>query len=557
MKTALPDFFANADTAVSGARDKLLQLIGNAAIASNQKFLGTPISDLSVLGDTLYDAYNSFVNHTNEISGVGPEDKAIGLQLLYGNVTISGATVNTNSTNVATINASAVSYPMINVGETIIINSQELVLVGKRYTAVSGGTVSVNTLTSNVNVISSSVSTLNLALSITPGMYINVNSTIKQVNTVNAYGDYLTVYTPFIYSASGNTLYKESSLVVNTAITTTANDLTIKKRTPFVANSLCLGNTITGVGTTFTTDLAANDKVYFDDKEFWVTGVTDTVITLDDQTRLLYNVPVYKVVIEYPLINMTEGNKPDDILSHFATLDQMTSSMGGNLLQDYTVKFMGSTGAYEVVPAAKPTDVVKSLDNGRTVNRITQTIQGLLDDFQGDAIRSLTNAEITQLILQKTDEVNQLKNDLIDSVKRDIAAINAVKGLLQGLLKLFVISCSKKKAKNGDSTSDDYLNLILVPNPQRQGCAAVSSDLISILDQADTEYNDPGYPDATFTPFSDDKAMLALENLAAIDDYPSVFDLSDEGTAGDPADVIVDEEPTLPPAVEDPCAKPC
>lgn len=554
LQNALPDLFNNTNAAVVAARADLLLMMGNAASAADQKFLGMPISDLSALGSNLYDSVNTFVNHTNEISGVGPDDKVVSLQTMYGNVITTGATVNVNSTNVATVNVQS-SYPRFNIGDQVIINTQLVTITGKQYTAVAGGTVSVDTGTANLKVATASVGTMNLAaISVSSGMYINVNSEIKQVNTVNSYGDYLTVYTPFTNSTVGASLNKESKIVVNTAISTTASDLIIYNRTAFIANSLCLDNVVTGNGTAFSSFFSANDKIYYDEKEYVVQSVTDTKLYLDEPVRYIKDAPVYKIIIEYPVSQFIEGKKPEDILSAFATIDQMTTSMGSNLTQGMTTVFMNSNGQLETIDASSPSAVTKSLKNGPVLNAVGQAIQNLIDNLHGDAIRLLTNSDIVALIAQQKDAIEAVRNNLIDSVKRDIAALNAIKGLLQGLLKLFIISCSKKKAKMGDTSSDDYLSTILMPNPQRQGCTVATSDLISIFDTSDDQYNDPGLADRPYIEYQD---TAPTEDTYTLPDLQITFVDEEEQNPGEGADVGIDLEPDLPVPVEDPCAKPC
>lgn len=580
LKKALPDFFNNTNPNVVEARDRLMTLIGNAQTAADQKFLGVPVRDLAQLGDSLYDSVQAFTNHTNEISGVGPEGTGLLLEPLYGNVQIQGVTVNVDITTAATtVVPMTGDYPKINVGETIVVNSQELTVIGKNYTTATG-TVSVNAVTANLNVVATGV---NLASYVSANKYIKIGSEIKRVNTVNGVGDYLTVYTPFTNSYSGATLNVESSIRVNTSITANVDHGNIYIRTPFCANSLCLDTFITGNGTNFTSTVQANTKIYYDEKEYIVVSVTDTRIEVDQPVFLKNNQPIYFVIDEYMLPPMVEGNKPDDILSHFETLDQLTSAMDDQFksdLKNLKTTVRKNTGFYEVVPVTKPTDTVKSLENAYLVNRATMALQGVLDDFQADMISALTNADIVLLIQQKEAQIQQIKDDLVDSVKRDLAAINAIKGLLGGLLKMFIISCSKKKAKDGDGTSDEYLQLILVPNPMRQGCAATDSDLIGIFDDSFAEYCDPGLPDTTFTPVTDDEGLDALENLAT---EANTFDETEEtettaettgiggeditgadgtgitgvGTGYDGGYISIDGDPEQPAPVVDPCTQPC
>jgi len=567
LKDALPDLFAKTGS-VATARDTLLGYLGNAQNAASTTFLGMPMSQWATLGNTLYEATQSFSNHTNELSGVNTEDKVLTLQTLYGNVVISGASVNIASTNVASANLSKSVYPSMNIGSTVVVNSQERMVIGKTYTSAGAGTVSVDILTDNTKITTASVATLNLAnivlatgstLKIAAGMYINVNSEIKQVNTINALGDFLTVTRPFRNSNAGATLYKETGFVVNTAYSTTSTDMTISIKTPNIANTLCLDNVITGNGTTFTSSLTANNKIYYGGKEYFVISVTDTRITVDEAIGSTSNEIVYKVTAETPVMRITDSNSPGDILAAFDGLDQLTTSMDSNLTDGMTTRYMTSDGTYSTIDCATPVHVTQSLTKPEYVNAVTRTLQGLLDDLNNDAIRALSDSELVAYLNQQTNEINAVKNKLMDSINQDLAAINAVKGMLAGLLKLFQASCSKKKKgddpENPDNTSDDYLKLILKVDPLTQGCSATESDFIDTLDTADAEFK--GY---TYT-----TPNVAVPTIAAstppdqFDDADYTYGLQQQQNAGGDGDVSIDNSPDslLPAKTVDPCTQPC
>ena len=134
--------------------------------------------------------------------------------------------------------------------------------------------------------------------------------------------------------------------------------------------------------------------------------------------------------------------------------------------------------------------------------------------------------------------------------------MNAVKGLLSGLFKLFSISCGKKKKKDNNTESDEYLDLILVPNPIRQGCSAEDSDLIDIFDEIDAEFNDPNLPDNEFQveDDTDPESDVLLPEEEYVD--PPQDELED--IPGPDADIAIDDnDPIVPPAPPDPCAQPC
>lgn len=568
LKEALPSFFNDARTNVVAARNEMLALLGNAESASDQKFLGIPIGELSILGNTLYEAHTSFQNHTNELSGVGRDDKTFEFQQLYGDATVTNSTVTINNGSI-TVSPSLTApvYPIINIGQVIVVNTLPRRVVGKLFTLVNTGSVSVDIGTNDTKVISDSLVTLNLAnilldaggtTKLAPNMYIKVNDEIKQVNTINAVGDYLTVYNPFRQSAISVDLYKETALNVNTAFTSTISGLSIKVRTPFCANSLCLDNVITGNGTTFTSYLSANDKIYYDNKEYFVLSVTDTAITVDEETRKLDGAVIYKVTDESFLQRFSETNGPEDIIGTFASLDQMTGSMGGNITADLTTRYRAANGTYIMVDAKKPTDATKSLQNASSVNKVNRVYQDILDNFQDDAILALSESELVALINQTKLDIERAKNELLDSIKQDLAVVNAVKGLLSGLMKLFSVSCGKKKRKDNSpqaEESDEYLNLILAPNPLRQGCDATESNFISLLDEIDAEHNEPNLPtyDIQVPNYADPEADV----LQPEEEFDGVYPDEPEDEPSVDADIGIDGEPVLPPEVPDPCTQPC
>jgi hypothetical protein len=572
LKKAMPDFFNDARANVVTARNELMSLIGNAQSATDQKFLGVSIGQLSMLGNTLYEAHRSFENHTNELSGVSPELKTFTLQELYGTPAIFGTTVTiSSSTTTVQPDLTALSYPILNVGDTIIVNSQEKEVLGKKFTTHvvdSRGNVSINTSTPEnaKKLTTSSLVFLNLAsvtltsggtTKLAPNMYITVNNEIRQINTINALGDYLTVYTPFKYNVNEVSLDKETGINVNSAFTSTLTTQQIRVKTPFVANSVCLDNVITGNATTFTSSLSVNDKIFYDNDEYFVVAVTDTAITVDESLRKTSNSIVYKVVSETPFMRFGESNGPDDIIGMFSSLDQLTGSMGGNLTKGMTTKFQAANGAYVTVSAAKPLDTATSLQKGQLVSTTARIYQNILDNFQNDAIRSLQESELVALITETKNEVQNQIDELNNSIKQDLAAMNAVKGLLTGLIKLFSISCGKKKKKdNNNRESDEYLDLILVPNPIRQGCSAEDSDLIDIFDEIDAEFNDPNLPDNEFQveDDTDPESDVLLPEEEYVD--PPQDELED--IPGPDADIAIDDnDPIVPPAPPDPCAQPC
>jgi hypothetical protein len=208
-----------------------------------------------------------------------------------------------------------------------------------------------------------------------------------------------------------------------------------------------------------------------------------------------------------------------------------------------------------MVDAKKPTDATKSLQNAQTVSKVSRVYQNILDNFQDDAIIALSESELVQLINQTTADIERLKNELLDSIKQDLSVINAVKGLLSGLLKLFSISCGKKKKKDNNVESDEYLDLILAPNVLRQGCSATQSDFIFILDEIDAEHNEPNLP--TYDINVPDYGNPESDILQPEDQFANIYPDEPENEPSVNADIGIDGEPVLPPEVPDPCAQPC
>ena len=569
LQTALPGLFAKTGS-VATARQALLDRIGSVtayANDANNKILGMNLSDWSMMGNTLYDSVQTFKNHTNQLSGVQTEDKYLTLETFYGKVQVSNGTVNVSSgSNVAYANLSQSTYPSINVGDTLTINTQIKVVTGLSYNSVAGGTVSVTA--GDYNVTTSSVATLNLAnitlgsgsLKLEPDMYIKVNNEIKQIESINAYGDYLTVYSAFRDNASAKTLYTEVGFTVNSNFTTTNTGALLYKTTAFCANSECLGNIIYGQGTTFTSNISIGEKVYYDEQEYIVVSVTDTAIEVDAPLRYLNDEMIYKVIGEQAVFKITDTMNPDDILATFDAADTMTSSFGGDYIKGLTTRFRSATGEYMQVEAYKPVHVTQSLQKPELTRAVTRTMQSLIDDLQDDAIRHLSDGELISYLEQRTQEIDDLKNRLLDSVNQDIAAFNAIKGLLQGLLKLFQTSCSKKKKgddpENPDTSSDDYLQLITIPNATRQGCSATESDLIDLLDSADQEYKNynPSDVEVDVGPVTDTDTNDFLEDNNTL----FVPERNDTDTTG-LTDIELDGDPedTLPVKTIDPCTQPC
>jgi hypothetical protein len=181
----------------------------------------------------------------------------------------------------------------------------------------------------------------------------------------------------------------------------------------------------------------------------------------------------------------------------------------------------------------------------------------MVNDLRGDAINKLTTSQVVNTLNGFETRITNIRDNVKDAIEQDLAVINKVKGLLKGLIKLFTTSCSKKKRKDGDGTSDDYLDLILVPNPERQGCDATASDFTDILDDIDVEFNDPQITNPnTFQPPS---GVIPTNDMLNPGDqfigpYPPrpTDNVADDGLTGN----LDGTDPNIK-APEDPCAKPC
>lgn len=571
LQASLPGLFSNTDPSIVSARNSLLDRLGKVDQSASYRIGPFTIGELSEIGTTADTSFaqtmQDFNDHTNQLAGVSYDSVKFTFQRLYGNVTITGASANIASSTTVSPNLRSTVYPFTNIGDLVIINNEERRVIDKGFTAAPSGTVSVyaDTVANSVIVTSASVATLNLAdcllatsgtLKVGTGVFINVNNEIRQVNSINSLGDYLTVYTPFRSTATAQPFFKETTFTVNTAFTATVTDQVVKIKSEFIANSLCLDNVITGRGTSFTTDLAANNKIYYDEKEYFVVSVTDTTIVVDEPLRFTNNFPIFKVIDETAALNFTEdSNSPDDILTTFSLVGQLTNDK--NFLEGFTTTVRRANGTYQTVSAANASDSAQSLLQAELVRRGNRLIEEMINDLRGDAINKLNTSQVVTTINGFENRLKNVRNDVKDAIEQDLAVINKVKGLLKGLIKLFTTSCSKKKRKDGDSTSDDYLDLILVPNPERQGCDATESDYTDILDDIDVEFNDPQITNPnTFDPPSGVIPTNEMLNPGdqLVGPYPPrpIDDVAVDGLT----DNLDDIDPNVK-APEDPCAKPC
>jgi len=567
IEASLPSLFSRTEPSVVTARNRLLDVLGKVnTSADNYKigpFMLGELITMAQSADSLAKAMREFEQHTDNLSGLGGSGTALELQRLYGNVVYTGATANIASSNQVSPNLSASVYPIVDIGDTVVINSLEKIVIDKNFTAAPAGTVAVDVLTDSSKVTTASVATLNLAnclldtngtIKLNKNMYISVNGEVRQVNTINSLGDYLTVYNPFYNSASGQTFFKETSFNVNTAFVTTSTDLEIKVKTSFVCNSVCLDNVITGQGTTFTSQLQANNKILYDAREYIVTSVTDTTITVDDYLRATKNFAVYKVTNETPFVGLDDDLvDPDGIINAFTLPGSITGDP--NFMNGVTTRVRRANGVYQTVNASKPTDAAQALFQEQLMERAREILNQMKYDLRDDAIRSLTESQTVTAINDTINRLTTVKDDVRNVIEQDIAVLNQAKNLVKGMVKLFSLSCSKKKRKDsGVNDSDEYLDIILYPNPDRQGCDATTSDFIDILDDFDAEYNDPGFAN---NPVS---ANTTVQNFDALDDLNGLtgpFPRQGTGTGEGEGDAGIDNQDPDVNVPEDPCAKPC
>lgn len=571
LQAAVPALFSNTEPSIVSARNALLDRLGKVDQAASYRIGPFTIGELSEIGtaaDTSFvQTMRDFHDHTNQLAGVSYDSVKFTLQRLYGNVTIAGASANIASSATVSPNLRSTVYPFTDIGDLVIINNEERRVIDKGFTAAPSGTVSVyaDTVANSVVVTSASVATLNLAdcllatsgtLKVGTGVFINVNNEIRQVNSINSLGDYLTVYIPFRSTATAQTFFKETTFTVNTAFSTTATNQTVKIKSEFIANSLCLDNVITGRGTSFTTNLVANNKIYYDEKEYFVVSVTDTTIVVDEPLRFTNNFPIFKVTGETAALNFAEdSNSPDDILTTFSLVGQLTNDK--NFLDGFTTSVRRANGTYQTVSAANASDSAQSLLQAELMRKGNLLLKEMINDLRGDAINKLTTSQVVATLSGFETRISNVRNEVKDAIEQDLAVINKVKGLLKALIKLFTTSCSKKKRKDGDGTSDDYLDLILVPNPERQGCDATTSDFTDILDDIDVEFNDPGTTNPN--PFDPPSGNIPKNDMLnpgdqLIGPYPGrpVIGVDDDGLSGN----LDNNDPNVK-APEDPCAKPC
>lgn len=614
LKDALPTVFGSRNPEVERLRNKLTSLLGskdtNNAGAANainpepptsayadarlvnyanpaSRFLGIPADDSNILGTTFDESVQAFRNHTDELSGVIDIDKKFEYITIPGKVPLSG-TVNlsTGAATTLSANLSQVGFPTVNIGAVINVAGYERCVTGKTYETLAAGLVTID-VTANANVLySTSVVSLNLAqTSIKSGTFIKVNSEYRQVNTINALGDYLTVYRPFKLSNTAGDLLRENGIVVNTAIGINATDQIVYLNSDMVANSLCLDTVITGQGTKFTDYLSVDDKILYDNKEYFVVSLTDTTIEVDEELNQLTGQIIKKVSEEFPVVDTRERIGPDEILSAFSSLealggedltnindtrfdDKLGSRPKSPIYHDLSTRYRNSQGNYVQVYARSPTDITQSLNKSLEVTEAKRKLQYIADDLQEDIVSGLTDAAIASVLDGHINDITGQINQFNDLVKADIAAFTAITGLLDAIIKIFNFSCAKQKKQGraaaytendlplNAGVSDEYLRIICRPNPVRQGCNPEpnESDFPDILDQIDQEYNSPEIP--SYPPPETIEPEFDSPILEPEPQYTGLYDVERENIPDADADVNVVQPPDVQPR-PDPCNQPC
>ena len=509
---------------------------------------------------SLQASIQQFRDHTDALSGVKSK-MAYDLITLYGNVASVGATANIASSNVVTPNLSSTAYPIFDYGDTIIIDTQTKVITEKVFAAHASGSVSIDISTNNVKVTTANVGTLNLmncllsssgTINLNTNMAITVNDEIRTIQSINVAGDYLLVDLPFDSSVTGATLYKETSFIVNTAFTTTKTNEIVYRRTPFVCNSECLDTVITGNGTTWTSQLEVGNKIIYDTKEFIIEEVTDTTITVNDQLTLTRNLPVYKVNNEIEVMSIGEDIDPDEIINGFSMIETMTGDP--NFMKGVKSRVRLANGKYTSVATENPTDAAQSLFKKELLVQAKDALQRMKYDLNDAKTRGMNDASLNVAINRTITNFKNTKADIIAAVERDKQIIKNVKNFVSALGKLFSLACGKKKKKKGDSSSDDYLNIITVPYPVEDGCDATTGQFINILDDFDSEFNQDGFVGPTINA---NTSIAATNQFDGSDVIIGPLPNQTQGTGTGESNVGIDGRDPSVTVPEDPCSKPC
>jgi hypothetical protein len=564
LKTTFPYLAGNAVGSIQATFDALELSLGKAQAFSDNYQIGPfTLGQLATAAEnaSLQASLKRFKDHTDALSGV-KSTMAYELIALYGNVASVGATVNIASSNVVSPNLSSTAYPKVDYGDTITINSQTKVVTEKTFTAHPTGTVSVDVSTNNVKVTTADTATLNLLscllstsgiINLNSSMFITVDDTIRRINSINAAGDYLIVDIPFYSSASGVQLFKETSFIVNSAFTTTTTDQIVYVKTPFVCNTVCLDNVITGNGTSWSSQLEVGDKIIYDTKEFFVEGVTNDKITVDGEFRETKNFIVHKVNNEIEVVSIGEDIDPDEIINGFTMIETMTGDP--NFMKGVKSKVRLANGKYASVNTENPTDAAQALFRKDLIEQAKNALTEMKYELNDAKVRGLNDTQVNTKITSIITKYKNIKDDLEAVISRDKQIIKNVKNFVSALGKLFSLSCGKKKKKKGDSSSDDYLNVITVPYAPEDGCDATTGNFIDILDDFDFEFNQDNFTVPNITSNTNINATNQFDGSDIIVG-PLPSQTLGIGTGGESNVGIDGRDPSVN-VPEDPCAKPC
>lgn len=563
LKSTFPYLAGNGVGSIAATFNALETSLGKAQnFADNYQIGPFTLGKLASIAEnaSLQASVNNFRDHTDSLSGV-KSTMAYDLIQLHGNVVSVGATANIVSSNVVSPNLSAIAYPKVDYGDTIIIDSQARIVTEKVFTAHASGTVSVDVSTNNVKVVTADTGTLNLVncllsvsgtINLNASMFITVNSEIRRIESINAAGDFLIVDLAFDNSVTGTQLYKETSFVVNTAFTTTNTNQLVYVKSAFIANSECLDDTITGNGTSWLTQLEVGDKIIYDTREFFVQELTDTTIKVDDQLRLTKNFAVYKVNNEIEITGFEEDIDPDEIINAFTMIETMTGDP--DFMKGVTSKVRLANGKYQSVATENPLDAAQALFKKELLIEAKNALKRMKYDLNDAKLRGLNEAQVTNAVNGTIARIFKVKNDFEATIARGKQIIKNVKNFAKALGKLFSLSCGKKKRNKGDSSSDDYLNVIVVPYAPDDGCDATVGNFINILDDFDGEFNQDGVT----TPTVDANTSIATTNqFNGPDIIVGPLPNQTQGTVTGESNVGIDGRDPDVNVPEDPCAKPC
>lgn len=564
LKATFPYLAGNGVGSIQATFNALEAGLGNAQnFSDNYKIGPLTLGQLLTAAQSasLQASLRNFRDHTDALSGV-KSTMAYELIPLYGNVASVGATANIASSNVVSPNLRSTAYPKVDYGDTIYINAQQKIVTEKVFTAYPTGTVSVNVASSNVKVSTDNLATLNLisalistsgTINLNTSMFITVDGVIRRIESINTQGSSLTVDIPFDSSITSVPLNIETSFVVNSAFTTTATDQIVYVKSAFIANSECLDNVITGNGTSWLSEIEPGDKIIYDTREFLVENVTDTTIVVDDSLRLTKNFAVYKVNNEVEVVSIGEDIDPDEIINGFTMIETMTGDP--NFMKGVKSRVRLANGKYASVATENPTDAAQALFKTELLTLAKESIKRMKYDLNDAKLRGLTESQVNAAVNGTINRLFSVKNELEYVIARDKQIIKNVKNFVNALGKLFSLSCGKKKRNKGDTSSDDYLNVIVVPYAPEDGCDATTGQFINILDDFDSDFNQDGVTSPTIdanTEISTTDAFNGADTfIGPLPDQTQGPDTGAEGNIG-----IDNRDPSVN-VPEDPCAKPC